>query len=51
MSRYSVQLKTFTKLSKIHKKIIQKQLQVSRIRKHENKDMYLQKKGQKLLMN
>ena len=51
MSSTQFNLKLLQNFQKIHKKIIQKQLQVSRIRKHENKDMYLQKKSQKLLMN
>ena len=32
-------------------KIIQKQLQMSMIKKYLKKDMYLQKRGRKLLMN
>ena len=35
---------------KIHNKIIQKQLQISMIKKYLKKDTYLQKKDKKLLM-
>ena len=39
-----------TKVSKIYNKIIQKQLQMSMIKKYLKKDKYLQKKDKKLLM-
>ena len=39
------------KFKKTHNKIIQKQLQMSMIRKYQNKDIYLLKKGKKILMN
>ena len=38
------------KVPKMHNKIIQRQLQMSMIKKHLNKDIYLQKKDKKLLM-
>ena len=40
-----------TKVSKIHHKIFHRQLQMGTIKKHQKKDMYLQKKKKKLLMN
>ena len=42
--------KRFTKFHKIHNKIIQRQLQMSMIKKYLKKDIYLQKKDKKLLM-
>ena len=38
------------KITKIHNKIIQRQLQMRMLRKYLKKDMYLQKKDKKLLM-
>ena len=38
------------KSQKLHDSIIQKQLQASTIKKHLKEDIYLQKKGRKLLM-
>ena len=38
------------KSQKIHNNIIQKELQMSMIKKYQKKDIYLQKKGRKLLM-
>ena len=38
------------KFQKIHKKIIQKQLQMRMIKKYLKKDIYLQKKDLKLLI-
>ena len=43
--------KGFTKVSNIHNKIIQGQLQMSMIKKYLKKNMQLQKKDKKLLMN
>ena len=40
-----------TKFQKIHDKIFQKQLKMSMIKKTLNKDIYLQMKCKKLLMN
>ena len=39
-----------TGLQKIHNKIIQTQLQMGMIKKYPKKDIYLQKKGRKLLI-
>ena len=39
-----------TKFHKIQTKIIQKQLQISMVKKYLKKDIYLQKKGSKLLV-
>ena len=39
------------RFKKIHNKIIQKQLKMSRIKKYLKKDIYLQNKDKKLLMN
>ena len=38
------------KFQKIHSKTIQRQLQISMIKKYLKKDIYLQKKDRKLLM-
>ena len=38
------------KSQNLHDRIIQKQLQISMIKKHLKEDIYLQKKGRKLLM-
>ena len=40
-----------TKLQKIHNKLIQKQLEITMIKKYLKKNMYLYKKDNKLLMN
>ena len=40
-----------TKFQKNHKKLFQRQLQVSMIKKYHKKYIYLKKKGKKLLMN
>ena len=40
-----------TKLQKIHNKLIQKQLEITMIKKYLKKNMYLYKKDKKLLMN
>ena len=40
-----------TKFEKNHKKLFQRQLQVSMIKKYHKKYIYLKKKGKKLLMN
>ena len=39
------------KVSNIHNKILQRQSQMSMIKKYLKKDIYLQKKGKKSLMN
>ena len=40
-----------TKSEEVHHRIIQKQLQMNIIKKYLKKDIYLQKKHRKLLMN
>ena len=40
-----------TKSQEVHHRIIQKQLQMNIIKKYLKKDIYLQKKHRKLLMN
>ena len=45
------QLAISQKFQKIHNKLIQRHLQISMIKKYQMKDMYLQKRDTKLLMN